>query len=179
MGFGSSTPLARPVSSRRCKSNTARSRPVTNGATLIPHLYVSSHSSSSTLFSWCYGSERRILRLFCFVRFPFLFSLSRILACEPFNTRFLCLRLHIVALPSSLFRPSRPLSIGWICTCLYLGHCEQKAKTRSGLINYDPIPCPLDEIDVLYCRSCRTRQSGCCRIEGSQRGNVLYHSVPC
>lgn len=110
MGFGSSTPLARPVSSRRCKSNTARSRPVTNGATLIPHLYVSSHSSSSTLFSWCYGSERRILRLFCFVRFPFLFSLSRILACEPFNTRFLCLRLHIVALPSSLFRPSRPLS---------------------------------------------------------------------
>ncbi|KAE8138025.1 hypothetical protein BDV38DRAFT_76951 [Aspergillus pseudotamarii] len=78
------------------------------GATLISHLYVSSHSSSLTLFSWCYGSERRICDYSALCDFLFFFPLA--FWREPFNTRFLCVRLHIVALPSSFFRPSRPLS---------------------------------------------------------------------
>ncbi|KAE8359719.1 hypothetical protein BDV27DRAFT_50818 [Aspergillus caelatus] len=46
------------------------------GATLISHLYVSSHSSSSTLFSWCYGSERRICDYSALCDFLFFFPFS-------------------------------------------------------------------------------------------------------
>ncbi|KAE8163191.1 hypothetical protein BDV40DRAFT_145581 [Aspergillus tamarii] len=60
------------------------------------------------------------LRLFCFVRFPFLFPFLAFWR-EPFNTRFLCVRLHIVALPSSFFRPSRPLSP--LAASMLLVHC--------------------------------------------------------